>query len=82
MRVTFDISACNYYQKEGMQSLHCLVTQHRLNKSLSFLDQEKILKFLVFILLLVKNDPLLGHAFLLNGMMNFVFIFFNLQLFF
>lgn len=41
MRVTFDISACNYYQKEGMQSLDCLVTQRRLNKSLSFLDQGK-----------------------------------------
>lgn len=41
MRVTFDISACNYYQKERIQTLVCLVTPHRPNKLMSFLDQFK-----------------------------------------
>lgn len=41
MRVTFDISACNYYQKERMQILDRLVTQNRLKKLLPFLDQLK-----------------------------------------
>jgi len=76
MRVTFDISACNYYQKEGIQNLDCLVTQDRLNKLLSFLEQFKKIFLNYFRYLSYCWQKMIifqNIVFMLNGMINFVF---------